>query len=616
MGKKHKKHKVDKKDASGSEAMDPEASSDQTQTQDKGEKPLKLVLKVGHQEASDGFGSTPPEEKTKHKHKKKKKKKEPKEKERTQEEGGYSSIILNPMDFSTMEAKIENNEYRSVMEYKKDFMMMCNNAMTYNRPETVYYKEAKRLVHIGLKQLSKDRLLTLKKTQSWLANLTLAEIGIDEHGKVLEEIPPIPEEQKVKEKPKSKSSKTVQGPFEPFPDSLTPEEILAQAQAASKEARQELSLRKPKTDFTFFRRNKKGVTTMTIMNQDNDGIVSETERVVTLGEMVGKLPAGAGTGTLAGFKEDKRNKVTPITYVNYGPFSSFAPQYDSSFGNVSKEESDLLLATYGDEIGVQYAKSVQNFVDSAGDYAVKMVNNLLDMLTKGQHTRTNMMLEQQRRLEEQKTAEETEANAEAPATPSEKTEAQSPAASSVTAEGEEEDPIQKRLNTTAELIGDLHRTQEARLSQQPPAHLAHCQGPSEREMELATKVTAGLADLSRDAAPGDLDEESMADDTQGDDTLEENLPSAGTASESMGASQATEEEEEGDEDEEEVGEGGSMHDGTAEEGGLETGETADEDEGILSGEAADLIITATAWLINISQLIVMRKNTCILTRAE
>ncbi|KAK7505369.1 hypothetical protein BaRGS_00003531 [Batillaria attramentaria] len=47
MGKKHKKHKVDKKDASGSEAMDPEASSDQTQTQDKGEKPLKLVLKGG-----------------------------------------------------------------------------------------------------------------------------------------------------------------------------------------------------------------------------------------------------------------------------------------------------------------------------------------------------------------------------------------------------------------------------------------------------------------------------------------------------------------------------------------------------------------------------------------
>ena len=51
--------------------------------------------------------------------------------------------------------------------------------------------------------------MTLKKTQSWLANLTLAEIGIDENGKVLEEMPPMPEEVKPKEKPKSKSTKTV-----------------------------------------------------------------------------------------------------------------------------------------------------------------------------------------------------------------------------------------------------------------------------------------------------------------------------------------------------------------------------------------------------------------------
>ena len=39
--------------------------------------------------------------------------------------------------------------------FQKDFMLMCNNAMVYNRPETVYYKEAKRLLHLGAKQLSK-----------------------------------------------------------------------------------------------------------------------------------------------------------------------------------------------------------------------------------------------------------------------------------------------------------------------------------------------------------------------------------------------------------------------------------------------------------------------------
>ena len=43
-------------------------------------------------------------------------------------------------------------------------------------------------------------------------------------------------------------------------------------------------------------------------------------------------------------------------YMNYGPFSSHGPAYDSSFSNVSKEDSDRLLAAYCDETGVQYAE--------------------------------------------------------------------------------------------------------------------------------------------------------------------------------------------------------------------------------------------------------------------
>ena len=31
---------------------------------------------------------------------------------------GYSSIILNPMDLSTMMSKIESHQYRNVLEYK------------------------------------------------------------------------------------------------------------------------------------------------------------------------------------------------------------------------------------------------------------------------------------------------------------------------------------------------------------------------------------------------------------------------------------------------------------------------------------------------------------------
>ena len=46
----------------------------------------------------------------------------------------------------------------------------------------------------------------------------------------------------------------------------------------------------------------------------------------------------------------------PVHYLTYGPFSSYGPMYDSSAANLTKEESDLLLSTYGDETGAQYAK--------------------------------------------------------------------------------------------------------------------------------------------------------------------------------------------------------------------------------------------------------------------
>jgi len=41
--------------------------------------------------------------------------------------------------------------------------------------------------------------------------------------------------------------------------------------------------------------------------------------------------------------------LSTVTYVNYGPFTSFAPTYDSSFANISKEDSDLVSSLYGEE---------------------------------------------------------------------------------------------------------------------------------------------------------------------------------------------------------------------------------------------------------------------------
>ncbi|KAK2085032.1 Bromodomain containing protein 7 [Saguinus oedipus] len=87
---------------------------------------------------------------------------------------GYSMIIKHPMDFSTMKEKIKNNDYQSIEElktYKDNFKLMCTNAMIYNKPETIYYKAAKKLLHSGMKILSQERIQSLKQSIDFMADL-------------------------------------------------------------------------------------------------------------------------------------------------------------------------------------------------------------------------------------------------------------------------------------------------------------------------------------------------------------------------------------------------------------------------------------------------------------
>lgn len=397
---------------------------------------------------------------------------------------GYSSIILNPMDFSTMESKIENDQYASILDYKKDFVQMCKNAMTYNRPETIYYKEAKRLLQSGMKLLSKDKLISMKKNLAIMCSLTMDELGVtkqDETNAVVETL----NAKDLTYQKKAKERDSI-GRFEAFQDNLTPEEILAQAKAMAHEAAEMLTFRAPKAKLSFLNRKEDGTTSLCVLNSDNDGVVSETEKVISLGSLVGKL--SSGTGTLAGFKEDKRNKVSQINYLNYGPFSSHAPLYDSSFSNVSKDESDLLLSTYGDESGAQYAQSLTKFVEDADDDCVRIVDGLLDVLTKGQHTITKKQINMKKMEEEMKAAQAAKEAEEGVQSTS-----QNPSVP--------EDDIQKRLNRTAELLRDLQQTQYERLSQKPPSHLSNILGPSDKEFKIANKVTSELSHLAKDTLP-------------------------------------------------------------------------------------------------------------------
>lgn len=57
---------------------------------------------------------------------------------------------------------------------------MCENAMTYNQPETIYYKAAKRLLHAGLKLTGPEKLKTLLSAlPPRMANIPPSQLGFD-----------------------------------------------------------------------------------------------------------------------------------------------------------------------------------------------------------------------------------------------------------------------------------------------------------------------------------------------------------------------------------------------------------------------------------------------------
>ena len=54
---------------------------------------------------------------------------------------------------------------------------MCRNAMTYNRPDTIYYKAAKKLLHAGLKITNVDKLRATPQLLPLLSQITPEELG-------------------------------------------------------------------------------------------------------------------------------------------------------------------------------------------------------------------------------------------------------------------------------------------------------------------------------------------------------------------------------------------------------------------------------------------------------
>ncbi|KAF3832317.1 hypothetical protein F7725_025982 [Dissostichus mawsoni] len=346
---------------------------------------------------------------------------------------GYSVIIKRPMDFSTIKEKVKKEYYQSLDEIKVDFKIMCENAMIYNKPETIFHRAARKLLHSGMKILSQERLESLKQSITFMSGLdpsdekpgTTKEQGGGQHG---------PEQRGSLEHQHQRETP------DPQDEAAKAEKELEEIRKVITESGGKLSSRVLQSDLEFARRKTDGSTTLAVLN-----------------------PADLAAG---------------VSYVNYGPYTSYAPTYDSSFSNISKDDSDLICSLFGEEAGPQAPDSLKDFLAKSDEYVYKMADNVLDALTNGEHSKS--LKENQQVEETPKTPENTVDMKEAdPVTPDcSRLDFLLPTAERLSGEARH---FQEKLDETTKLLRDLQEAQ--------------------REPE---KVTGNLAALTGQVAPCDV----------------------------------------------------------------------------------------------------------------
>uniref|UniRef100_A0A2K6DM86 Bromodomain containing 7 n=1 Tax=Macaca nemestrina TaxID=9545 RepID=A0A2K6DM86_MACNE len=386
---------------------------------------------------------------------------------------GYSMIIKHPMDFSTMKEKIKNNDYQSIEELKDNFKLMCTNAMIYNKPETIYYKAAKKLLHSGMKILSQERIQSLKQSIDFMADLQktrkqkdrtdTSQSGEDGGCWPREREDSGDAEAHTFKSPSKENKKKDKDMLEDKFKSNNLEREQEQLDRIVKESGGKLTRRLVNSQCEFERRKPDGTTTL-------DFSILAGYCPVRLGMTTGRLQSGVNT--LAGFKEDKRNKVTPGEFL--------CTDYDSTFANISKDDSDLIYSTMGKTLIFQ-----SDFSHCCG---LANSSNCLFFLLK-QITEVEPPGRLDSSTQDRLIALKAVTNFGIPVE---------------VFDSEEAEIFQKKLDETTRLLRELQEAQNERLSTRPPPNMICLLGPSYREMHLAEQVTNNLKELAQQVTPGDI----------------------------------------------------------------------------------------------------------------
>uniref|UniRef100_A0A0N5BAD6 Bromo domain-containing protein n=1 Tax=Strongyloides papillosus TaxID=174720 RepID=A0A0N5BAD6_STREA len=390
----------------------------------------------------------------------------------------YDKIITNPMDFLTIRGKIESGLYKTIRDMENDVNLISENAMIYNAPTTIYYFAAIKLQGIAKYYFSEKYLEYLRVSLPFGRQVSHEEAGL-KPPKVYPIIPP-----------RNRNSQQLRHFI--FDDDGKKFSDLSNGNT-------KLTTEVPKLKGKLaFLDNKNGATVLNVLSDEHVGKTS-----YTIGDLVGKLERGT-PGLLTSYEPIALAK-TPIGYFDYGPFTTFAPQYDSTWASMTKKDSDMFYNCYGSRENTGLAFQMMNTIKDCDESYIKIVNEMLDDITNGEHSKA---------MEEFKTKDDSDSDDEEMSrydlykdVPDDKL-----IDNILTLENigvdcgiikEIKDLIgvktYQQFKTPEELqrqgnvyLNDLDYLQNRRLSMRPPVTLSHGIQPSQAEMNLAEKIVDNL----------------------------------------------------------------------------------------------------------------------------
>ena len=71
---------------------------------------------------------------------------------------GYREVIAHPMDLGTMERKLHEQQYTTMDMFRHDFLLVTQNAQTFNPPTSIYHTAARRLEVWGVRAIEREGL--------------------------------------------------------------------------------------------------------------------------------------------------------------------------------------------------------------------------------------------------------------------------------------------------------------------------------------------------------------------------------------------------------------------------------------------------------------------------